>query len=383
LNPGDLLAPPSPLGAPAPYALLVALKVLGFTLHALPMSLWYTGLPVALVLHARGSGPAREWAARLLLQMPLFVALGVNFGIVPLLFLQTTAYRVFYPATILMAWPWLAVVPLLTLAYYGVYAYVVGLKRGRLAGWQRAAGWTASILFIAIGFLFTHAMSLMTRVDAWPEIWRRTSAAGAVTGMGSNVNDPTLWPRWLLFIGLALTTTAVHAVVDRGILAPQASADARRWAGRFALRLYFVGAAWFAAAGTWYVFGTWRPAIRDLMLAGPLLPLTVLTAVGPGVVWLLILAQRRGVTRGLAWATAAAQLAVVALNAVSRQIVQNAELRPWLDVAAEPARTQWSPLVLFLLLFAGGVGVLVWIVRQLVAAERGARAAPGPGPRTA
>ena len=375
MNPADLLAPPSALGSPAPYWLLVALKVLGFTLHALPMSLWYTGLLVALVLHARGSDPGREWATRLLKQMPIIVALGVNFGIVPLLFLQVTAYRVFYPATILVAWSWLAVIPLLTVAYYGVYAYAAGIKRGHVAGWQRAAGWTSAGLFLVIGFLYTHTMTLMTQVDAWPGIWERSGVAGAVSGLALHTSDPMLWSRWLLFLGLALTTTATHAVVDSGIFAGRGADAYRRWAGGFAWRLYLVGLVWFAAAGAAYVFGTWDPEVRLRMLGGGLLPLTLLTAAGPGIVWLLLVVQRRGVTPRLAWATSAAQVVVVALNAVSRQVVQNLELRPWFDVAAEPVRMQWSPLVVFLLLLVAGVGVLVWMIRHLVAAERRARTA--------
>jgi len=382
VSPGDLIAPASPLGLPAPYIVLVVLKVLGFTLHALPMSLWYTGLLLALIVHARGGGAARQWATRLLVQMPLVIALGINFGIVPLLFLQTTASRTFYPAIILVAWPWLAIIPLLTLAYYGVYAYVVGLKRGHLAGWQRAAGWTSSFLFIAMGFLFAHTMALFTRVEAWPELWRRTSVAGAVSGWTLHLAEPTLWPRWLMFIGLALTTTAVHPAVDSGIFAGRRAEAYRRWAGAFAWRVHTAGVAWFAAAGSWYVFGTWEPAVRQHMFAGGLLLLTTSAAVGPAVVWLLLLAQRRGVTRRLAWATAAMQVLVVGTNAVARQVVQNLELRPWLDVTAEPVHTQWSPLVLFVMCFAGGIGVVTWIVRQLVAAERRDRIPVSPGPQT-
>ena len=55
--------------------------------------------------------------------MPVIVAVGVNLGVVPLLFVQLAYHRVFYPATILMAWFWLGIIVLLIPAYYGVYAY--------------------------------------------------------------------------------------------------------------------------------------------------------------------------------------------------------------------------------------------------------------------
>ena len=60
--------------------------------------------------------------------MPVIVAVGVNLGVVPLLFIQLAYYKVFYPATILMAWFWLGIIMLLIPAYYGVYAYAMRLR---------------------------------------------------------------------------------------------------------------------------------------------------------------------------------------------------------------------------------------------------------------
>ena len=53
-------------GVPAPMWFVEFFKVLGFTLHAVPMNLWYAGLLVALWLHLRGNVYARRFAARLL-----------------------------------------------------------------------------------------------------------------------------------------------------------------------------------------------------------------------------------------------------------------------------------------------------------------------------
>ena len=69
--------------------------------------------------------------------MPVIVAVGINLGIVPLLFIQLAYYKVFYPATILMACFWLAIIVLLIPAYYGVYAYAWALHDGakKVVGW--------------------------------------------------------------------------------------------------------------------------------------------------------------------------------------------------------------------------------------------------------
>ena len=208
--------------------------------------------------------------------MPVIVAVGINLGIVPLLFVQVAYYSVFYPATILMAWFWLAIIGLLIPAYYGVYAYAWGLRgsgrvssedarerdarqdnlvdqrmpdagqtflsarmRSGIARWRVAAGWCAAAFFIAIAFLFANGWSLMEHVGRWPALWKAHNTAGAALGTALNVGDPTLWPRWLLMFGLALGTTAVWVVFDAEWFARKTTDDAyRRWAWGFARWLY-------------------------------------------------------------------------------------------------------------------------------------------------
>ncbi len=92
-----------------------------------------------MLLYAVGSQHGRRFSARLMTQMPVIVAMGVNLGIVPLLFVQVGYAKIFYPATILMAWFWLAVIGVLIPAYYGVYVYAFGLgdAGGKMRPWKR------------------------------------------------------------------------------------------------------------------------------------------------------------------------------------------------------------------------------------------------------
>lgn len=370
MDPRTLLGPTDFLGLPAPFWFVEFFKVLGFLLHLVPMNLWYAGVPLAALLGMWGSPHGKHFAIRMMKQMPLVIACGVNLGILPLLFMQVAYYQVLYPATILMAWPWFGIIPMLAVAYYGVYIYGMQIRQERVTRLGEAAGWVSAALFAAIGFVFANGMSLSTNVGGWPALWRATSVDGAPLGLALNVFDPTLLPRWLMLFGLALTTVAAYIVVDASFLTGKETVEYKKWAPGFALKLATLGIAWFAIAGSVYIFVTVRSDVRGLMLSTPLAVLTAATAIGPGLPWLLILAQRKGLTPRLSLLTALAQFAVLALNAVSRQVVQNAELGAYLDVSAAPVQLQLSPLIVFLVLFVIGLGVVVWMVSKVVTVTR-------------
>ena len=362
-------------GVPAPFWFVQFFKVLGFTLHAVPMNLWYAGLVLAVFLHTTGDDNGKRFASRLMTQMPILVAFGVNLGIVPLLFVQLAYFKVFYSATILMAWFWFAIVLMLIPAYYGVYVYASGVRNGGrgMTPLKRAAGWCAAVLFLLMGFLFANGFSLMTNVADWPDLWQGANVGGAALGTALNVGDASLWPRWLMMFGLALTTTAVWVLVDAAWFGASESADYQRWSRDFAWKLYTVGIIWFAITGAWYAFGTWSSEVRATMVWGPLVLLTVLTAIAPGVPWLLMFRARRigeGITRPFASLVGLAQFGVLGVNAISRQIVQNVELSAYLNVAGQPEDVQWSPLIVFLLVFVAGLALVAWMVAQVIKGSR-------------
>lgn len=382
MDPRMLFGPTNFLGLPAPFWFVEFFKVLGFLLHLVPMNLWYAGVMIAAFATVWGSANGKHFAARAMKQMPLVIACGVNLGIVPLLFTQVAYYQVFYPATVLMAWPWFSIIPMLAVAYYGVYVYAMQIRQDRVTRLGAAAGWVSAVLFTAIGFVFANGLSLATNIGGWPVLWQATQVDGAALGLALNVFDPTLVPRWLMLFGLALTTVAAYVMFDAAFLARNESEEYKAWAPRFAFKIATVGIVWFAVTGSWYILFALRADVRTALLGGPLAVLTGLTAIGPGLPWLLILAQRWGLTRRLAAATALAQFGVLALNAVSRQVVQNAEIGAYIDLSAAPVQLQLSPLVVFLVLFVLGLAVVAWMVSKVIALGDAKPVAAGLAPGT-
>jgi hypothetical protein len=208
---------------------------------------------------------------------------------------------------------------------------------------------------------------LMENVKAWPDIWQRSNFHGATLGTSLNVGDPRLPPRLLMVVGLALTTTAAWSLVDAGWFGRREVASYHAWIKSFAWRLYALGAGWFAIAGSWYCL-MWTAEAKQAMFQTPWVVLTLATASAPGVVGGLILLAGQGeglLSRGLASAVGLAQFALIGLNAASRQAVQHVEFAPYFDVAKQPVDPQWSPMLIFLVTFALGLGLIAWIIRQV------------------
>jgi len=56
---------------------------------------------------------------------------------------------------------------------------------------------------------------------------------------------------------------------------------------------------------------------------------------------------------------------VLGINAISRQVVQNANLKPFADISSQPTDVQWSPLAMFLVVFVIGLAVIGWMLVQV------------------
>jgi hypothetical protein len=216
----------------------------------------------------------------------------------------------------------------------------------------------------------------MAHVQNWKDLWNAHQTAGAATGTALNLGDVSLWPRWLLMFGLAQTTTAVWVLVDLAVFFKKADENYKKWVWAFSKKLYTHGMIWAAIAGAWYVFGTWPKEVHDVMFGGPTMVLTVLTGLATGLPWLLIFSEKMWTKKlPLVIGIFLAQVGVMALNGVSRQIVQNISIDHGVKnvtasnyggILQQATETQWGAMTLFLVVFVIGVGVLAWMIGRVV-----------------
>lgn len=175
---------------PGPGGWFEALSFLTFTAHILFMNAvlgivlisFFRGLcaprgaethPVDAALHAGGS------------MLPKGLAIVVNLGVAPLLFLQVLYGQFAYSAAIIQGFWWLGIMMLVMTAYYGLY----------LATGQQRQGWRTLILGVC-GFLLV-GTALMQTANA------------------ALVLNPQIWPAWLPERGSALLLPGLSVILPR------------------------------------------------------------------------------------------------------------------------------------------------------------------------
>jgi hypothetical protein len=362
-----------PLAQPAPPALTGALLQVTFFLHVLAMNLVLGGSILALHWRfGRRAADARERAVflRLFAQaLPVLIAATVTLGVAPLLFLQVRYGRVFFTSSILMAWFWLAVVPLVIAAYYG--AYLLAFRGGASGRVGRPLAVLGTILFAAVAFLQVTNATRTLRPDTFLDVYRRDPR-----GLTLNLGDPSFWPRYLHVL-LGAVAVAGLAVALVGVRERRRDAIFARWAVRKGTTMFGVATGLNVFVGLVFLIALPRPVLARLAGGDPhalgLLALAILLGVALAGAALLAPGARHA-----ARATStlvALLLATLVVMLLLREQIRRITLS---DAGFEPpawVASQWGPFAVFLVCLAAAVVLIVWMVGLL--ARGHAAAEPG------
>jgi hypothetical protein len=337
-----------------------ALLLLTFFLHLLPMNWVLGGSIVAVVARARGRAGSplhAELARRMAKSFPIAVAAAVTFGVAPLLFVQALWGRLFFPSSVLMAWLWLAVVPILILAYYGTYRLAMAGEKAAGTVWIGAA---TALLFLGIAFLYVTNMSRMVRPETF-----LPSYLESARGFRLNLTDPTFWPRFLHFV-LGAVAVGGLGVAGLGLLR-------RRSEGEFAAFAMRHGALWAAGATAasivagfaWLLLLPLEVMMRFMggsLLASGLLGAGVLLGLAALVTLAMAINAREPsslVRIGLVAVTATIVVMVLQRDQVRAGLLERAAFAPSPWVAP-----QWGVIALFGVLLAVALGTVAWMIAK-------------------
>jgi hypothetical protein len=360
-----------PLAQPAPPALIGALLQLTFFLHILAMNLVLGGSILALHWRfARRERDARERATFLHFfaqALPVAIAATVTLGVVPLLFVQVLYGRVFFTSSILMAWFWLAIVPLVILAYYG--AYLLAFRGERLGRAGRWVAGVATLFFAMVAFLQVTNATRGLRPETFLDAYRKDAG-----GLTLNLGDPSFWPRYLHVL-LGAVAVAGLAVALVGLQRRRHDPRFARWAVRRGTTMFGVASGLNVFVGLLFLIALPRPVLTRLAGADPhamgLLVLAILLGIAVAGAALLALGARD--TGRATWTLTALLLATLAVMLLLREEIRRITLR---DAGVEPSSwvvSQWGPFTVFVVCLTAAVVVIVWMVRALARGRKAAQ----------
>jgi hypothetical protein len=338
-----------------PWGWFQVLLTVTFFLHLVVMNVLLGCSIITFFRHA--AGKSSDVNKAIAGKLPLTVAFAINFGVAPLLFLQVIYGHFMYASSVLMAVYWLSIFAILILSYYGTYIYSMNYER--TADFHTViSGFIAGTL-LAVAFIITNNFSLMMNVEAWPAYF--DNAEGTLL----NLSDPTLIPRYLHSVlgAIAVGGLAIGLYYDFKKRKGESTADTG----------IATGMNWFAGAtmlnfgvGFWY-WGSLPASVRSLSGDGSAFFLVFIVLGIITVIVSLINGMRHQVRPAVYYL-----LGTLFCMVLVREFARRLTLAPWFTTSDLEVVPQYSPLIAFLAVFAGGL-LLVWYMIRLVYTDKEVR----------
>jgi hypothetical protein len=354
-----------PIPLPAPVWLFKLLHLVTFALHLTAVDLLLGGIAIGLGLHLAGrmrkSAAMTQSSGLLAHRLPVLMAYVINLGVPPLLFAQVLYGRALYTSSVLIGTYWISVIFLLMACYYALY--VASRRAETRKGWG-SAGIASLILALAIAFIYSNNMTLMLRPQVWSSMYHASPM-----GLQLNSSDPTLMPRWLFFVSGAFPVAgaALMLIALKTDLDDSTRTFLRRFGGVMIAAMVVVQAA----------FGQQALAMQPAGVVGKVMSDALYRPFAYGWVGTAALLLAFGLLTLISGrlaavvATGSALLAFlnVACEVLVRDGIRDYTLRAaGFEVWDRTVVSNWSVVVIFLVLFVGAlgaIGYLAWVVSKM------------------
>jgi hypothetical protein len=348
---------PDPETIPAPWWVFETLDIVTFTIHQLLVNIVLGGSLILLVTRLRGrdvdlvDGPP----ATLVKRIPIAFAMGINFAVAPLLFVQVLYGHLIYTSSILIARYWILVVPFLILAYYG--AYIHAYKHARARTLSLVSLCISTLLVLYIAFTLVNNMTLMLHPEKWMAYFDNRG------GTLLNLGDPTLLPRYLHFVTASVAVAGLSMAVAWRLRGRRRGVDVtRQEAG--GLRIFSVATFLQVLVGLWFL-GSLPQHLMILLVGGDPVHTAVLTT---GI--LLGLGACMAGFLGKLWLTVGLLGGTVVLMVINRALLRAEYLKGFFSAGDLEVSPQYGVLALFLAVFAIGIVAVVYMLRAASRASR-------------
>lgn len=345
---------PTPDAIPATWGWFQALLMLVFPLHLVLMNAMLGSTAIAAYAMLRKDETMRTLAGELGKVIPFLIAFAVNLGVAALLFLQVLYGHLFYASSVLMGVCWLAVIPLLIIAYYSVYLFDFRFQSLRTAT-AAALIFLPLVIFLCIAFFYSNNLTLMLNPEAWKAYFAEPG------GTLLNLGDRVLPARYFHFI-VGGTAVGGLFVAMFGRLRKGMGQGVRDAAERVGMKVFTVLTGVQIPVGFLFLALLPRPVLM-LFMGGDMVA-TLLLAFGLVAALILLMA---GMARRV-WLCAGLALPLVYIMSFMRDFVRSGYLKPHFSVESLTVVPQYSPMIMFIVALAAGIVTIVWMLRKAVSA---------------
>lgn len=318
-------------------------------LHLVAMNIMLGSGFVALVAPIMSGKQMQPLSRTVAGTLPYSIAFTINFGVAPLLFIQTLYGQFFYTSTVLMAVFWLSIVLFLIVSYYSVYLF--NLRYDKIGHNSILLALSVSLLFL-VGFVFTNNISLMQRPDSWVGYF------GNRSGTLLALDDVVLIPRYLHFMMASLSVGGLAIASYYEFKRRRGAKDVERWIA--------YGCSWFSLAsmvnfmvGFWFLSKLYGTLINPADMASKVFFVFIICSI-ISIAIAVINAQVQKIYQAVGWS-----LATVLLMTIAREILRNTYLRDYVNLSELPVVSQYSPLWVFLIILVGVGWLIYWMLKQV------------------
>jgi len=355
-----------PLPFPLPVWLMQILLILGFFLHALPMNVMLGGGFICAALFLAGkhdqTSNAFRAARALAMSLPLFISFAITQGIVPLLFVQLLYGPMFYTSSILMAVPWLTVIPLVLASYYISYIviYRILLKEHNAGTATKSAILLTimGVMLAVVGFFFSNIMTLMLTPDKWVAMYQHSSH-----GLNLNLHEGQLIPRYTHFV-VAAFAVAGMTLGCFGLYMLKREEQFGQWMIRLGSKIFLYSTIVQIPVGLWFLFSL-PQQMSSKFLGGDIIATAVFgTSMALALVCILATTISSNTASKPAFLAGLIGNALLILAMiVNRHLLRLFYLNPHIQPESMPVATQWDLFIIFLVSTVALIAYLVWLCR--------------------
>lgn len=344
MNPSPLI--PLPDAIPAPAWLFHVLDVSLFALHIVFINVILGGSLILLFSRLTKKDEPSPVFSALAAKLPVSFALGINLGVAPLLFLQVIYGHLFYTSSILMGVFWIAIIPLLIIAYYAAYVHAKA-KRSALA---TTAIIIASVVLLYISFMFVNNILMMMQPAQWSAYFANRS------GTLLSLSDQTLIPRYLHFLVASVAVAGLSSATV-WVIRKKRGTEGADDKVRNGLRIFGYATIVQVAVGLWFLMALKRDVMLQFM--GGDLVATIVFALGflcgIGTIATAFVNNYR--------ATLSMAILTIIAMVLTRDQLRSMYLQGSFDPVTLQVNPQYGVLVLFLVILLLGLASVAWMLK--------------------